>query len=126
MKGHWCSVCLAQLARLAALNSRLQKLRTRVVGLNADSHNANAEAAKATGIPLAILSDPEHGVLEALGLWRSKANAPMPALVVFDECGAEHARIVGRRPGERVEGSVIDVLEKVARTPPRCEGRPNA
>jgi len=126
MKGHWCPVCLGQLARLAALQGRLDGLRTHVVGLDADSPKANAEAAKEMRIPLPILSDGQHEVLEALGLWRPKAGAPMPGLVVFDECGAERWRVVGRGPGERVEGKLLSALGKIHATPPRCAGQGNA
>ncbi|HMJ11487.1 MAG TPA: redoxin domain-containing protein [Polyangiaceae bacterium] len=126
MKGHWCGVCLGQLARFSALRARLEKLNARVVGLNADPHRANAEAAKLVGIPLPILSDSRHPVLEALGLWLAEAEQPMPGIVVFDECGRERGRLVGRSPGQRDENAVIALLQKIAATPPKCQAQPNA
>jgi peroxiredoxin len=126
MKGHGCRVCLGQLARLAALDGRLSALKARVVGLDADTPQANAEATRRLGISLAILSDRSHRVLDALGLWRRDANEPMPAIVVYDECGKERGRLVGRRPGQRDEDAVVVLLERIASTPPVCRGEPNA
>lgn len=126
MKGHWCGVCLGQLARFSALRSRLEKLKGRVVGLNADSHRANAEAAKHVGIALPMLSDSRHRVLDALGLWLADAEQPMPGIVVFDECGRERGRLVGRNPDQRDESAVIALLEKIAAKPPKCPAQSNA
>jgi peroxiredoxin len=126
MKGHWCGICLGQLARFSALRARLEKLQARVVGLNADSHRANAEAAKHVGLALPMLSDSRHRVLEALGLWVADAEQPMPGIVVFDECGRERGRLVGRNPGQRHETAVIALLEKIVAAPPKCQAQPNA
>jgi peroxiredoxin len=125
LKGHWCSVCLGQLARLGALRDRLVALKARVIGLNADSRRANAEAAKEVGIPFPILSDREHRVLDVLGLWRADAGEPMPAIVVYDECGRERGRLVGRQPGQSDERPLLELLEKIARSPPGCRGEAN-
>jgi peroxiredoxin len=126
MKGHWCRVCLEQLVRLAAVRNRLSALKARAVGLDADTHRANAEAARELRIPLAILSDREHRVLDALDLWRADAARPMPAIVAYDECGRERGRLVGRRPGQNDENAVIALLEKVAAAPPECLAAGNA
>ena len=120
MKGHWCPVCLGELAHLASVRDRLGALKTRVVGVNADTYRANAEAARHVGIPWPILSDPQHRVLDALNLWLPDAGMPMPGIVVFDECGKERGRFVWRRPGQSDEKPVIALLEKIAAAPPRC------
>ena len=125
-KGHWCPVCLQELARLATARDRLSALKARVVGVNADTFRANAEAARAAGIPWPMLSDPRHRLLAALGLWQGDAGMPMPAIVVFDECGKERGRLVGRRPGQSDEKPVLELLGKIAAAPPRCGGDANA
>ncbi len=126
MKGHWCGACLGQLARFSALRARLDKLKAHGVGLNADSHRPNAEAAKHVGVALPMLSDARHLVLERLGLWIADAEQPMPGIVVFDECGRERGRLVGRNPGQRDENAVIALLEKIATAPPKCKAQANA
>src|SRR5262245_18682079 len=126
MKGHWCGVCLEQLGRFSAIRAGLEKLKARVVGLDADSHRANAEAAKQLGIALPILSDSQHRVLAALGLWGADAEQPMPGIVAFDECGKERGRLVGRSPGQHDESAVVALLEKIAAAPPKCPAQANA
>jgi hypothetical protein len=40
--------------------------------------------------------------------------------VVFDRCGEERGRIVGRRPGLSAEDAVLDLLRKIAMEPGKC------
>jgi peroxiredoxin len=123
MKGSWCPVCIDQLRRLGALRARIHKLGARVVGVSTDSVTENRRAAEQGRLSDPILTDAEHRVVSALGLWRADAGHPMPAIVVFDRCGAERARIVGRAPGERPEAAVMRLLEEMVAHPPSCGAR---
>ena len=125
MKGHWCRVCVAQVQRFGQLASTLKSLSARVVGLNADAPESNRKMAEDEGIDSPVLSDTTHEVLSALGLWLPREQHPLPAIVLFDRCGDEVARWVGRHPGDRPESDVIRVLRKLAEDKRVCE-RPNA
>jgi peroxiredoxin len=114
MKGHYCSVCRAQLKRLQARHQELAQLGAEVVGLNADPARANREVAGRFQIPFQLLSDPEHRVIGALGLWNSRLEQPLPSLLVFDACGKECGRWLGRAPGQRPEARLFALLKQVA------------
>jgi len=118
MKGAWCPVCVGQLDRFAKLGEQLHRLNAQVVGLNADSPADNLVVEKKLGVP--ILSDPDGSTLRGLGLWRDDWGHPMPAVLVFDRCGEERGRVVGRRPGLRDEEAVIELLKTLALDPARC------
>lgn len=122
MKGHWCRVCIAQLRRLGAEKRRLAKLHAKVVGLNTDSVKANRSMAAQQRLVFPVLSDERHVVVDQLGLWLSDLEHPMPAIVVFDHCGKEVARQVGRRPGARPEGPLFELLEKLDHDRRACSG----
>lgn len=113
MKGHWCGVCIAQLRRLGKAQSKLKKLSAQVVGLNTDSVRANRAMAETQNVPFQVLSDRSREVVKELGLWLEEQEHPMPALVVFDACGKEAARVVGRRPGERLEKDLFKLLARL-------------
>jgi peroxiredoxin len=125
MKGYWCRVCVAQLQRMGELKARLDALGATYVGLNADAPADNLEMKKKEEIDCQILSDEQHQVLDKLGLWLPRAQRPLPAIVVFDRCGDEAARWVGRRPGARPESALLRLLRKLAQEKRICSG-PNA
>jgi len=125
MKGHWCRVCSDQLARLADKQQELGALGARLVGLSADSPAAHKGMLDARGIRARVLSDAKHELLDALGLWLPSEGHPMPAIVVFDRCGDEAARWVGRQPDDRPEGTVLRLLRRLAEDRRACS-RPNA
>ncbi len=120
MKGHWCRVCSDQLARLIQKQAELAALGARVVGLSADAPAANKRMLDEQGIEGRVLSDEKHEVLDALGLWSPKDGHPLPAILVFDRCGDEAARWVGRRPGDRPESAVFRVLRRLAEDRRAC------
>ena len=121
MKGTWCSVCVGQLERLAALEAELEALDARVVGLSVDP--AADTAALSARLPWAVYSDPSHAVVEALDLWRPARGHPQPGLIVYDRCGAERARQSGRGPGWRPEPALLQLLEQMAEAPAACGAR---
>jgi len=125
MKGHWCEVCSDQLARFADKQQDLSALGARLVGLNADSPAANKGMLAARGIRARVLSDTQHELLTALGLWLPSEGYPMPAIVVFDRCGDEVARWVGRQPGERPDSAVLRLLRRLSEDRRACN-RPSA
>jgi len=113
MKGHWCAVCRAQVQRFAPHRAKLTELHAKVIGLNADSFRANREVVRQQAMDFPLISDPEHELLDQLGLWLPQAQHPMPAIVVFDACGEERARIVGRAPADRPELRVLELLSEI-------------
>jgi peroxiredoxin Q/BCP len=122
MKGTWCPVCIGQLRRLADLEKELTKLGATVIGLSTDSVERCRKAAFDHQLPFAILSDPDREVVSALKLWRAEWGHPMPSLIVFDRCGIERGRIVGRSPDERAEPALLSLLRSIAHKPERCTG----
>lgn len=125
MKGHWCRVCIAQLERLCELEQQLTALDARLVGLNADAPALNRRMRDENAIDCPVLSDESHEVLSALGLWLPRSQHPLPALLVFDRCGDEAARWVGRSPADRPERALIRIVRKLAEEKRVCE-RPSA
>jgi peroxiredoxin len=125
MKSAHCQVCLAQLRRLEDLSERLRKLGVTTVGLSHEPPAACFEARKRAKLATALVSDDDSDVLRALALWRGDLDHPLPALVLFDRCGAERGRLVGRRPGQRPEPALFDLLSALERAPERC-GPPSA
>ena len=115
LKGTWCQVCVDQLKRLSGMADSFSRLGTRVVGLTHEGHVQAAGRAKEAALSFPILSDPNHDVLGSLGLWSDKWGHPLPALMVFDSCGRLRGMLRGRRPGQRPEASLIDLLRKVAK-----------
>lgn len=120
MKGHYCAVCRAQLARLEAISARFQRLGARVAALNADPVEANRAIAEKYAFSMPILSDRDHAVSEGLSLWHAEAGHPMPAIVVFDACGSEVSRSVGRSVDDRPEAALIALARRLHELPPNC------
>jgi peroxiredoxin len=121
MKGHWCGVCVEQLRRFANFGLELKRLDATVIGLNADTVRANRKVAEEKAVNLPILSDPPHAVIDALGLWLPDYGHPMPSLVVFDKCGYEVARKVGRQAGSKSEAAILTLLRRMQEKPPSCD-----
>jgi len=120
MKGTWCRVCVQQLVRLAGRMRQLRKLQTRVVALTTEAPKKNAALAKKQKLGFTIASDPKHIVLSRLGLWRPAWGHPLPAIVVFDKCGRERARLEGRSPNTRVEHALLRYLREIDKKPEKC------
>jgi hypothetical protein len=117
MKGAWCLVCMGQLQRLGAMEDLLDQRETRFVGVAVEAATGAAPAGP-------IARDPDHAVVAGLGLWRPEVGHPMPALVLFDRCGVERARAVGRGPGQRPEPALLGVLDTLVAAPEKCEEMP--
>lgn len=113
MKGHYCALCRRQMKRLQAMSEQLRALDAKVVGLNHDSVEANRAVAKHDDLKLPILSDRRHEVISALGLWLEDVGHALPAIVVFDRCGSERGRQVGRNPDVRPEAALMKLLREV-------------
>ena len=125
MKGTWCPVCVRQLEVLSGRARELSDLGAQVVGLSDDSPEQNLKLETDSQLAFPVLGDPDHDVLRPLGLWRPGDGHPLPAILVFDRCGVERARLEGRVPGERPEVALFRVLRKLAEEPPTC-GLPSA
>ncbi len=119
LKGTWCHVCLRQLTELSRRKARLDALGVRVVGIAVEPHARTAAAEQRHALPFPILSDPDHGVVSSLGLWRPRWGHPLPSIVVFDRCGEERQRFEGRRPGLRPERALMHLLETMAKEEPK-------
>ncbi|HEU5076654.1 MAG TPA: peroxiredoxin family protein [Polyangiaceae bacterium] len=125
MKGHWCPVCRDQLARFASKKQELTSAGAKLVGLNTDAPAANRRMLEDEGIECPVLSDETHELVSELGLWLPREGHPLPAIVVFDRCGDEVARWVGRQPGDRPDSAVFRVLRRLAEERRACS-RPSA
>lgn len=107
MKQADCAVCTTQLRTLdrAALGVSL-------MGITHSPKAAAERAGKAAGVP--VYSHAE-GIV-AMGLWMPEQGIAQPAVVVYDRCGTETGRIVGRAPGVDVTAQVrtlVDTAEAV-------------
>lgn len=102
LKSTDCTVCAAQLKRLARAG-----FDASVFGLTQDSASGAAKVSAATGVPTYSHA---RGV-QALGLVIDERTA-RPAVVVYDRCGAEIGRVVGRAPGSDATPAVRQLLEQ--------------
>ena len=118
MKNSGCPVCIGQLHSLGLQAEKLEAVSTRVIGLTTDKPQ---DLKKSSVQSFPILSDPEHQLTEKLGLWRADWGHPLPALVVFNRCGIERARLEGRRPGSSPDSELFLLLEEMAKQPASCE-----
>lgn len=116
MKMARCSVCATQLSALDAAD-----LGVPVLGLTHDPPPAAAAVTARTGVP--TYSHP--GAIESMGLWLAARGIAQPAVVVFDRCGEETGRIVGRRPGTDISHEVRALVVQ-AEAVQRCGGEPNS
>lgn len=83
-----------------------------VIGVSADSVEAQAKFAERNELPYPLLSDPEHAILEPWGVWGEKKNYGRTYMgihrttVLFDE----HGVVTRVWPKVRVKGHVDAVL----------------
>jgi hypothetical protein len=97
MKMASCPVCATQLRTLAQAD-----LGVSVMGITHSPKAAAARVTAATGVPTY-----SHAAgIESMGLWLADQGIAQPAVVVYDRCGGETGRIVGRAPG-------VDVTDEV-------------
>ncbi len=62
-----------------------------------DSLRGAQRAIEAVGLEFQVLSDPEHEVVEAYGVWNLFQNElPAPATFIIDKQGAIHWEYVGK------------------------------
>lgn len=120
IKGTWCKVCIEQLTRLQKIRHALAERGARVVALSSERPKQHASAAKRYDLRMPLLSDPKRRVLRKLGLWLERPAHPMPAMVVFDRCGRERGRQLGRRPGARREKQLLAFLDELVKAPANC------
>lgn len=113
LKSASCSVCATQLRTLAQA-----ELGVPLMGITHDPKEAAAKVATVTGVPTY-----SHAAgIESMGLWLPERGIAQPAVVVYDRCGAEAGRIVGRAPGVDVTQQVRELVAE-ARTA-QCDGKP--
>lgn len=103
MKTARCPVCATQLKTLHGA-----ELGAPVVGI---THEGRAAAAAVTRL-LGVRTYSHPAGIAAMGLWLPEAGMAMPAVVVFDKCGDEAGRLVGRRPGVDVTEQVRGLVKK--------------
>lgn len=120
MKSVHCPVCVAQLRRLEQMSTELARFGVTTVGLSHEPFAQCGRAQRRAKLATVVLSDPKVKVIRTLGLWRDDFGHPMPALVLFDRCGSERGRLVGRRPGQRPEPALLELLRSLERDPERC------
>ena len=64
--------CSAQAAAFASLNAEFEKKSAVVIGISKDSVKSHKKFEEKYSLPFNILSDPEHKVIEAYGVWQEK------------------------------------------------------
>jgi hypothetical protein len=106
-------VCAGQLVQLAGAD-----LGVPVVGITHDSQQLAVRVTAATGV--ATFSHPE-GIV-SMGLWLADQGIAQPAVVVYDRCGGEAGRVVGRAPGVDVTSDVRALVAVGAKAV--CDQRP--
>jgi len=103
MKMADCSVCATQLRTLDQA-----ELGVSLMGITHSPKAAAERAAAAIGVP--VYSHAE-GIV-SMGLWMPELGIAQPAVVVYDRCGAETGRIVGRAPGVDATQQVRTLVDK--------------
>jgi peroxiredoxin len=119
MKRSSCPVCDGQLRRLGELHEAIERLDARVVAV---AHDRATPIDPSTAAAWPVLADPDHRVIESLGLWRGSASEAMPAILIYDRCGAERVRQTGRWGGARPEAEILAYLRGLAQNPATCPG----
>lgn len=115
MKGARCPVCVTQLRALGRA-----ELAADVVGMTHDSEAAAAAVTRSTG----VRTSSHPAAIRAMGLWLAQYDMAQPAIVVYDRCGTETGRILGRGPG-RDETASVRRLVAQANAVASC-GRPSS
>ena len=67
--------CSLEASSFAALIKKYSGLDTAVIGVSADSVKSHARFAEKLELPFTLLSDEEHGLLQAAGVWQKKKMA---------------------------------------------------
>ncbi len=116
MKSASCAVCARQMRQL-----KQAELGVSLMGITHDPSEAAVRVSNATGVPTY-----SHAAgIRAMGLYRADLGMATPAVVVYDRCGDEVGRLVGRGPGidatTEVRGLVVRA-ESVA----TCEQNPQS
>lgn len=69
------SGCTLEAQNFAALFNSFAKNMASIIGVSPDSVKSHCNFAARHGLPFTILSDPEHSLLEAAGVWQLKKMA---------------------------------------------------
>lgn len=107
--------CSLEAANFASLVTKYADLGAVVVGISADSIKSHARFAEKLNLPFTLLSDEEHALLKAAGVWQKKKMAGREYMgivrttVIVDPQGA--VRHVWTKV--KVEGHTEEVLEKL-------------
>ena len=113
MKAASCSVCAGQLRQLAAA-----ELGVPLVGITHEPEPMAARVTQVTGV-----ATYSHAAgIRSMGLWLAERGIAQPAVVVYDRCGAEAGRIVGRAPGVDVTAEVRGLVQEAEQVV--CAGKP--
>jgi len=64
--------CTVEARAFRDLNRKLEKMGARVVGVSKDSFRSHQNFKKKLGLNFELLSDPEHKLQEAFGVWQEK------------------------------------------------------
>ena len=66
--------CTRQACAFAGAWEEFGKLNTVVIGVSKDSAASHQRFAEKYALPFLLLSDPDHAVIEAYGVWQEKKN----------------------------------------------------
>ncbi len=113
MKHAGCPVCLAEIAGLRALGSRLD------AHLTAVTHEAPERAAEAS-LRSGVAVHSDTGWIVDRGLFVPDRGHARPAVLIFDRCGREAGRVIGRGPGVLAAPEVLRLRDRIVEAP--CAG----
>ena len=64
--------CTRQACAFAGAYNAFREKNVEVIGISKDSISSHEKFAEKYGLPFVLLSDPEHAVIEAYGVWQEK------------------------------------------------------
>ncbi len=109
------SGCSLEAADFARLHPEFRKLGAQILGVSPDSVKSHDSFACKLELPFPLLSDPEHALLEAAGVWRTKKMAGREYMGVVRTTALLDPKGIARAlwPKVSVAGHVQEVMDKL-------------
>ena len=109
------SGCATEAATFAALHDAFMGHNAAIVGVSPDSVKSHKNFAAKLALPFSLLSDPEHMLLEACGVWQKKKMAGHEYMGVVRTTALLDPKGIVRAlwPKVKVAGHAEEVLAKL-------------